>query len=130
MMVPIGSLLDTMADVRNRLFPELVRERADGTTYLKCVDCNDPAVDPQLHCERHLTTAKLMQARKLEALDQEGAADRKARRRREAIEAHAHRLACNIGKPDKWRAFLKQATAIIDGPTVKAAAKAEVDDVF
>lgn len=132
MMTHIGSLLDDMSSARNALFPDLVRTRADGTTYIECMatGCKREAVDPQLHCETHFNEKRREQQRKLELLDSLPPEQRRARRRLANIESVAKRLAHESGNGDRWRPFLKRAAEIIDAPAKRQAAKAEVDDVF
>lgn len=129
-MVPLGSLLDQLSEARNSLFPELVRTRADGSTYIECMSggCAREALDPQLHCDYHLDAAKRDHVAKLKALDNESPTERRARRKRETIEAHARRMAADAGQPDRWqhRAIMDRARALVEG----RAAKKDLDEVF
>lgn len=134
MMTPIGNLLDKMSEARNALFPDLVRTRPDGSTYIECCvgGCRSEALDPQLHCPAHLDAAKREQSAKLAALNTETPEQRRSRRRREAVESAARRLACEAGQPARWsdRAFMARAQGIVEARMQRADGKGRLDDVY
>jgi hypothetical protein len=106
----LSTLLARMTLARDRLFPEQIRERDDGTRYFAChhAGCTREATAPALACMAHLERESLERVARLEALSTP------AGRARSRAEYRARSLAAADGRPDRWEHYLGRASTDLE----------------